>query len=229
MIEISPIPAFNDNYVWMISSGTAPEVVVVDPGEAAPVLQVLGHQKRRLAAILLTHHHGDHVGGVGEILAQHPAPVFGPARETIDTVNHPVSEGDTVSVPEPGIDFAVRDVPGHTAGHVAYTLPGTALVGDTMFAGGCGRVFEGTPEQMHDSLRKLADLAHVFAVADIFRNRRRYRPRHGHMVECVNVRMALLNGLPILAFEMMCIDAPRHCVLRSHGIFSVWQLFACEN
>jgi hydroxyacylglutathione hydrolase len=136
---------------------------------------VLSRQKRRLAAILLTHHHGDHVGGVGEILAEHPAPVFGPSREKIPPVDRPVSGGDVASIPELHLEFEVLDVPGHTAGHVAYTTHGAALVGDTLFAGGCGRVFEGTAEQMFGSLTALAGLpeetlaycAHEYTLANL--------------------------------------------------------------
>jgi hydroxyacylglutathione hydrolase len=170
-----PLPAFSDNYVWLITDPPAPAAVVVDPGEASLVLQVLQQRKLELGAVLLTHHHGDHVGGVVEILRAHQVPVFGPARESIGTVDHPLEGDDLVPLPDLGLDLEVLDVPGHTAGHIAYRGPDFALVGDTLFAGGCGRIFEGTPRQMHASLQCLANLpgetliycAHEYTVANL--------------------------------------------------------------
>jgi hydroxyacylglutathione hydrolase len=170
-----PLPAFSDNYIWLITDPPAPTAVVVDPGEASPVLQVLRQRQLELCAVLLTHHHGDHVGGVNEILRTHQVPVFGPARENIATVDHPVEGGDFIPFPDLGLEIEVIDVPGHTAGHIAYRGSDFALVGDTLFAGGCGRVFEGTPEQMHASLKCLAGLpaetliycAHEYTVANL--------------------------------------------------------------
>jgi hydroxyacylglutathione hydrolase len=159
MHTVEPIHAFSDNYVWLVSAPGSDAVVVVDPGEAEPVLTVLDERGLSVAAILLTHHHEDHVGGVDAILSEYPAPVYGPAIEKISSVDHPVAGGDGVSVPQLGLDLEVADVPGHTAGHVAYLGPGRAFVGDTLFAGGCGRVFEGTPEQMYNSLQTLGALS----------------------------------------------------------------------
>jgi hydroxyacylglutathione hydrolase len=133
-------------------------VVIVDPGEAPPVLRTLDKRGLTVTAILLTHHHGDHVGGVDEILRKYSAPVYGPARESISTVDHPVRGGDRVPLAGLGLELEVVDVPGHTAGHIAFIGAGFALVGDTLFAGGCGRIFEGTPEQMYASLSRLAAL-----------------------------------------------------------------------
>jgi hydroxyacylglutathione hydrolase len=170
-----PLPAFNDNYVWLMTDPPSPAAIVVDPGEAAPVLQALDKRELELVAILLTHHHGDHVGGVGEILRHHRAPVFGPAAENIPTVDHPMEEGTALPLPDFDFELEVMDVPGHTAGHIAYRGPDFALVGDTLFAGGCGRIFEGTPEQMYTSLSRLAELpgetsiycAHEYTVANL--------------------------------------------------------------
>jgi hydroxyacylglutathione hydrolase len=172
---LEPLAAFSDNYVWMITDPPSPTAVIVDPGEASAVLRVLGDRGLDLVAVLLTHHHGDHVGGVAEVLRHKRVPVFGPASEEISTVDHPVGEGDQVPLPDLGFDLEVIDVPGHTAGHIAYLGPEFALVGDTLFAGGCGRVFEGTPEQMYTSLQKLAALpretlvycAHEYTVANL--------------------------------------------------------------
>jgi hydroxyacylglutathione hydrolase len=170
-----PIPAFSDNYVWLITDPPSPAAVIVDPGEAKAVLQVLEKQGLELGAILLTHHHADHVGGVGELLQSGSVPVFGPAGDNIPVVDRPVEGGDFVPLPDLDLDLEVMDVPGHTAGHVAYRGPDFVLVGDTLFAGGCGRIFEGTPDQMYDSLKRLAELpgetlvycAHEYTVANL--------------------------------------------------------------
>ena len=170
-----PAPEFSDNYIWIVTDPPSPVAVIVDPGESSLVLKLVNQRQLQVAAILLTHHHGDHVGGVDHIVREHPAPVFGPANENIAAVDHPVAEGDLVPLPDLGIDLEVIDVPGHTAGHVAYLGPDFAFVGDTLFAGGCGRVFEGTPEQMYTSLMRLAELpdqtlvycAHEYTVSNL--------------------------------------------------------------
>src|SRR3954470_5867923 len=155
-LRIVPLPAFKDNYVWTLRNAT--HAAVVDPGEARPVLDYLAGEKLKLAAILATHHHPDHVGGIGELVAKFRVPVFGPRNEPIPTLTQPVSEGDRVSIPELGVTFEVLDIPGHTRAHVAYYGAGALFCGDTLFACGCGRVFEGTAEQMYTSLSKLAAL-----------------------------------------------------------------------
>ena len=159
-MHIIPVPAFRDNYIWLVHDGR--HALVVDPGDAAPVLDALARLGLQLGAILLTHHHADHVGGVARLLAHSRVPVFGPAGEAIDDVSHPVFEGDEIQVPAPGIGFRVLDVPGHTAGHVAYVAmdiePGLVFCGDTLFSAGCGRLFEGTPAQLGRSLARLAAL-----------------------------------------------------------------------
>jgi hydroxyacylglutathione hydrolase len=159
---LTPIPAFTDNYIWMVRRDG--HAVVVDPGEAAPVRQVLRRQGLTLDAILLTHHHGDHVGGVLELRQETGATVYGPASERLPACDHRLAENDTVQLPGVGLQLTVLDVPGHTAGHIAYhgqIDDGTPVVfcGDTLFAAGCGRLFEGTPAQMVDSLGKLGALS----------------------------------------------------------------------
>jgi len=133
-------------------------VAAVDPGDAAVVERYLSEQGLRLVAILITHHHPDHVGGVLELVAGRDIPVYGPAAEAIDGVNRPVAEGDAVDLPELGARFATLEVPGHTRTHVAYLAPGVLFCGDTLFSAGCGRLLGGTAPQLHDSLRRLAEL-----------------------------------------------------------------------
>jgi len=159
MLQVTPLRAFADNYIWMIHAPTDPRcVVVVDPGDAAPVERALSEGQLQLAAILVTHHHADHVGGVQQLLAQFPVPVFGPATENIPGKPRTLVEGDRVVLEVLGLQFDVLDVPGHTAGHIAFVGHGAVFCGDTLFSGGCGRLFEGTAEQMHASLAKLARL-----------------------------------------------------------------------
>jgi hydroxyacylglutathione hydrolase len=156
MDEIVGLPAFNDNYIWLLRKGT--RVAVVDPGEAEPVMEAVKERGCTLAAILTTHHHSDHVGGVAELIAWQPAPVYGPASEAIPIVDRPLRHGDRVVLPELGAEFDVIDVGGHTLGHIAYSSATAVFAGDTLFAGGCGRIFEGTAEQMWLSLSRLAAL-----------------------------------------------------------------------
>jgi hydroxyacylglutathione hydrolase len=153
--EISPVSILSDNYAWVVPTAGS-RAVVVDPGDAGPVVTWLAEHGLELEAILLTHHHGDHTGGVHQLARSFQVRVFGPATESISGVNQPVKEGDVVNLD----DFALHvwEVPGHTRGHVAYVGPGLVFTGDTLFAGGCGRIFEGTPEQMLASLTRLAGL-----------------------------------------------------------------------
>ncbi|MCP5292857.1 MAG: hydroxyacylglutathione hydrolase [Burkholderiales bacterium] len=162
-LRIYPIPAFRDNYIWIIHNTTS--ATVIDPGDAHPVLDYLQSNKLQLESILITHHHSDHTGGNGMLLDRFDVPIYGPIHETIPTVTHPLQGGDTVHLPPLSLSLAVIDVPGHTSGHIAYfgSLPGPEkknilFCGDTLFACGCGRLFEGTPLQMYQSLQKLTDL-----------------------------------------------------------------------
>jgi hydroxyacylglutathione hydrolase len=173
MLAIHAVPAFQDNYLWVIARGA--RAAVVDPGDAAPIEDFLARNGLELAAILATHHHGDHVGGLRSLKERWKCPVFGPAHEAIEGIDTRLGEGDRITVP--GLDLAldVLDVPGHTAGHIAYAGDGFVFCGDTMFACGCGRLFEGTPAQMSRSLGKLAALpagtraycAHEYTMANI--------------------------------------------------------------
>ena len=156
MPAIIPIPAFADNYIWTLREGHL--AAVVDPGDAAPVLAYLEREGLTLSAILATHHHGDHVGGIRDLTARRAVPVYGPAQEAIPGRTHALGEGDAIIVPGIGLALSVLDIPGHTSGHIAFVGGGVVFCGDTLFAAGCGRLFEGTPAQMLASLDKLAVL-----------------------------------------------------------------------
>lgn len=158
-MQLIPLPAFTDNYIWLLHDGR--RALVVDPGEAPPVTRALQQAGLQLEAILVTHHHHDHVDGVDELRSATGATVYGPGREDIPEPFEPLAEGDQVE--SLGLRFRVLDVPGHTAGHIAYYCPAVdsrplLFCGDTLFSGGCGRLFEGTPAQMLASLDRLAAL-----------------------------------------------------------------------
>ncbi|UQS17499.1 hydroxyacylglutathione hydrolase [Pseudomonas sp. HS6] len=157
MIQISALPAFTDNYIWLLQDHATQRCAVVDPGDAAPVQAWLAaHPGWVLGDILITHHHHDHVGGVETLKKATGATVYGPASESIPGRDVALKDNDKVRVL--GWDFDVYAVPGHTLGHIAYYHHGLLFCGDTLFAAGCGRLFEGTPEQMHHSLGRLAAL-----------------------------------------------------------------------
>lgn len=160
--RIAPVAAFRDNYVWLLRRGD--QAAVVDPGEAAPVLARLAEQGLTLCAVLVTHHHADHVGGIAELRARFPeVAVYGPADEAIATLTHRLRDGDRLELPGLGACFEVLAVPGHTRGHLAYYDRnhqgcGALFCGDTLFSAGCGRLFEGTPQDMQRSLARLMAL-----------------------------------------------------------------------
>lgn len=187
MIEIVPIPAFEDNYIWLPRNRT--HAVAIDPGDAIPVEEYLQRHGLTLVAVMLTHHHRDHVGGAAELRRCFNVPVYGPRHETISSVTHPVGEGDLIEFPELETTFQVIDVPGHTVGHVAYYQANSLFCGDALFACGCGRLFEGTAQQMYTSLAKFCALpddtkvycAHEYTLENI---------RFAKMVEPCNKELA---------------------------------------
>ena len=160
MLNVSAIAAFKDNYIWLLHRNGGLDAVVVDPGDAKPVLRSLQEKGLRLGGILVTHHHWDHTNGIGELLAHAAVPVFGPAAESqpIKGLSHPLHDGDRARVECLEAEFEVLAIPGHTLGHIALFGHGMLFCGDTLFSAGCGRLFEGTAEQMHASLTKLAGL-----------------------------------------------------------------------
>lgn len=175
MPEIRPVRVLDDNYAWILGPRRGSFAVVVDPGQAAPVAAALARRGQRPAAILLTHHHSDHVSGVLELVAENAVPVYGPRRDAIPTVDRPVGDGDRIEVREAELALDVIHVPGHTAGHVAYFGRGFVFTGDTLFGGGCGRLFEGSARELYGSVRRLAALppstevycGHEYTVANL--------------------------------------------------------------
>ncbi|WP_350283482.1 hydroxyacylglutathione hydrolase [Nitrosomonas sp.] len=156
MINVFPVRAFRDNYIWIVHNQHF--ALVIDPGDAAPVLTWLRQQKLQPIAILCTHHHHDHTGGISLLVQKFEIPVYGPASEKIPEMTHPLAEGDTLALPELSLELNVLDIPGHTAGHIACHGQNRLFCGDTLFACGCGRIFEGNAQQMFDSLQKLTSL-----------------------------------------------------------------------
>lgn len=155
-LHIIPIPAFNDNYIWLLHNKR--EAIVIDPGDAVPVLQILEKLKLKLSAILITHHHSDHIDGVAQLLKSTHAQVYAPKYEQYSFKHIALAEGDEVKLSSIGLKFHVMWLPGHTLGHIAYVDEKHLFCGDVLFGAGCGRLFEGTPAQMFDSLNKLKAL-----------------------------------------------------------------------
>ncbi len=194
-LQIQQIPAFDDNYLWLIHNSQ--NAIIVDPGDAAPVQAYLHQHNLQLSGILITHHHPDHIGGVAELLrsAGTPIPVYGPRADQqsgrIPTITHGCQDGESITIDALACRFTVLDVPGHTSTHIAYYSPdlSSLFCGDTLFAGGCGRLFEGTPAQMLASLKKIAALpastaiycAHEYTLSNL---------RFARAVEPDNARLA---------------------------------------
>lgn len=207
LLEVEPISAFRDNYIWALHGQGA--VAFVDPGDAAPILAWLAKRRLKPVAILITHHHSDHTGGVSELTKRFPMPVCGPAEAT-PHVDHPVSDGATLELPDLAAALQVLAVPGHTLGHLAYLGQDALFCGDTLFSCGCGRVFEGTPAMMLASLERLAALpdatqvycAHEYTLANLA-FARHVDPDNPHLAAWQDAALALRRaGRPTLPVSL---------------------------
>ncbi|WP_289284044.1 MULTISPECIES: hydroxyacylglutathione hydrolase [unclassified Methylophaga] len=175
MLKVHRIPAFDDNYIWLIQAQGTNKAIVVDPGDATPVLNTLKSHDLELIAIFITHHHADHTAGIAELTKAAALPVYGPLNETIKGVTHPQSGREPIVVDPDFPIFTVLNTPGHTPGHISYLAEGKLFCGDTLFAAGCGRLLGGTAEQLHASLNLLASLpptttiycAHEYTLANL--------------------------------------------------------------
>ena len=173
MLNVLALPAFADNYIWLIHNQHL--ALVVDPGDHQPVTQAIDQLGLKLLAILNTHHHADHVGGNLALYQRYGCSIYGPAAEPIPGLTHPLAQDDQISFPELGLSLQIICTPGHTLGHIAYYGAGYLFCGDTLFGCGCGRLFEGSPGQMHRSLSRLAQLpddtllccAHEYTLSNI--------------------------------------------------------------
>ncbi|MGJ7456986.1 hydroxyacylglutathione hydrolase [Halomonas sp. MA07-2] len=176
MLSVTPIPAFGDNYIWLLRQDTSSEICVVDPGDAAPVIELIEREGLTLSTVLITHHHQDHTGGLPTLIERYAPRVIGPDNPKLAGIDERVGENDEFRAM--GRLFEVHEVPGHTLDHIAFFtagIPPLLFCGDALFSAGCGRLFEGTPEQMHESLGKLAALpddtlvfaAHEYTLANL--------------------------------------------------------------
>lgn len=223
MIHIEPISAFSDNYIWCLHNDNG-EAVVVDPGDATPVIEFLARRSLELSGILITHHHFDHVGGLEQLLHHRAIPVFGPP-DSAPQISHKLADSDHAQVL--GLDFEVLAVPGHTLDHIAYfaakSSPPLLFCGDTLFAGGCGRLFEGTAEQMHRSLSKLTALpaetevycAHEYTLANL-RFAQAVEPKNAALAQRVDSDSAKRKQNQPTVPSTIAVELATNPFLRSH-------------
>ncbi|WNC66950.1 hydroxyacylglutathione hydrolase [Thalassotalea nanhaiensis] len=180
MTQVTAINAFSDNYIWCITNHASTNCSLVDPGDASVCIEFIKENNLTLRSILITHHHHDHVGGLPTLIdfakqQGWPLTIYGPASENIKYLDVQLVEGDRVSLFDNNLNFSIIDLPGHTSGHIAYYGEDMLFCGDTLFSGGCGRLFEGTAKQMHNSLTKLVNLpdttkaycAHEYTLANL--------------------------------------------------------------
>ena len=222
MIHVHTVEAFEDNYIWLPGTTDSPLVAAVDPGDADPVLDYLEQHQLQLCAILITHHHYDHTGGIAELVQRYDVPVYGPASERIAGLTQPLHEGDEVALAN-GLRFSVLDTPGHTRGHICYVGHGALFCGDTLFSAGCGRLFEGSAEQMHASLEKLAALpdatqvycAHEYTLANLAFALVAEPDNANMLARLDEVRRLRAEGLPSVP-SSMGMEKRTNPFLRSH-------------
>jgi len=157
-ITLKPLPSLSDNYIWVIINTSNSTAVIIDPGAATVCVNFLEQQSIRPVAILVTHRHWDHVDGIERLVQKYDIPVFGPAAEYIPCLTMPLNSSDSFSIPELKLDFQVMDLSGHTTGHIGYLTDNMLFCGDTLFSAGCGRLYDGTAEQLHATIQRIAKL-----------------------------------------------------------------------
>jgi len=158
MLTIQAVPAFNDNYIWFIQAPDSRNLLIVDPGDAEPVIEAIEQQQLNPAALLITHHHSDHIAGINKLVTHYDIPVYGPKYEAIPSLTHPLTACGNLIINSVFPSITVLDVPGHTRGHIAFLIDGNLFCGDTLFGAGCGRLLGGTAKQLHASLQLIARL-----------------------------------------------------------------------
>lgn len=158
MLTIQAVPAFNDNYIWFITKQDSKDLLIVDPGDAKPVIEAIEQQQLNPVAVLITHHHHDHTAGIRELLNNYDIPVYGPKSEAIPYLTHPLAACEDLIINTRFPAISVLDVPGHTRGHIAFLIDDNLFCGDTLFGAGCGRLLGGTAQQLHASLQLIATL-----------------------------------------------------------------------
>lgn len=235
ILRLTPLPALQDNYIWLLADDDG-QALVVDPGEAEPVEHALARDGLHLTTILLTHHHADHIGGAAALRERHGARVYAPEDSRIEAVDERVGEGSEVVLDAPQMHFNVWAVPGHTRSHIAYVGEGLVFSGDTLFSLGCGRLFEGTAQQMLDSLDRLATLpdstqvccGHEYTLSNA-RFARTIEPDNEALIRrAKNARQSVENGQPSLPANMgderaanpflrVDSEAVRQWTARQHG------------
>jgi len=158
MLTIQAVPAFNDNYIWFIQAPNSKNLLIVDPGDARPVIEAIEQQQLNPLALLITHHHSDHIAGIHDLVNYYDIPVYGPKSEAIPDLTYPLTACDDLIINAAFPTITVLDVPGHTSGHIAFLIDGSLFCGDTLFGAGCGRLLGGTAKQLHASLQLIANL-----------------------------------------------------------------------
>lgn len=227
MLDLTPIPSFSDNYIWGLSDGR--QAWLVDPGDAEPAITWLENKKLDLRGILITHHHADHIGGLTQLLAYRPnTPVYGPETDKIKTVTDRVQDGTELNIGP--WHATVLDVPAHTLDHIAYYLapdasqPGVLFCGDTLFAAGCGRLFEGTAKQLNQAFKRFKALppetliccAHEYTLANLA-FAQQVEPGNPKLQErCQQEKCKREAGLPTLP-STLAIELATNPFLRPHS------------